>query len=206
MPHLTDDQATANRRRIEDAALRLFTSRGFHGVGLRKIATEAGVSLGNVYNYFGSKEDIFQALITRLYRDFTADGEPLAQFLRATRFPDDLEELGHAVGAMVEAHADYLKLVYVDIAEFDGAHARPHYAGLAERFGLLLKDRLRDLKARAVVPADVDPAAAFTAVYMLFANYFIIERLIGAKGHLGLADPAAIRLLARLVGKGLGAP
>ena len=35
---------------------------------------------------------------------------------------------------MVEDHADLMTLIYVDIAAFEGRHARPFYEGLTERF------------------------------------------------------------------------
>jgi AcrR family transcriptional regulator len=185
-------------RIIEDAALRLFARQGFHGVGLRELASEAGVSLGNIYNHFPSKEPIFAALVDRLYADFASATEPLAAFLSSTRFPDDLDELGRVMQQMVERHRDYLTLVYVDIAELGGKHVRPHYAALAERF----RAALGPAAARAL-PSWADPGVVFALVYMQFTSYFVIERLVGAKGHLGLPDDEAIAAIARLFTLGL---
>src|SRR5258705_237070 len=44
------------RTKLEHAALRLFLQRGFNAVGLRDLAAEAGVSLGNVYNHYDGKD------------------------------------------------------------------------------------------------------------------------------------------------------
>jgi len=46
-----------------DAALDVFFEKGFAGARLEDIATRAGVSKGTIYLYFGSKEDVFDALI-----------------------------------------------------------------------------------------------------------------------------------------------
>ncbi len=202
MPKLDDKKMAERVRRIQDAARALFTRRGFHGVGLRDIADEAGVSLGNIYNHFSGKEPIFASLVQRLYADFAADSEPLAEVIRKRRFPDDLEAMGEAIGEMVDRHVDYLTLVYVDIAEFDGKHVRPHYENLAGKFDFLMKPRFDELRKERALPAGLDPAVAFTIVYMQFANYFIVERLIGAK-HLGLDHSEAVKAIAKLFTQGL---
>jgi AcrR family transcriptional regulator len=202
MPKLDAKKLAERVRRIQDAALVLFTRRGFHGVGLRDIADEAGVSLGNIYNHFSGKEPIFASLVERLYAAFIADSEPLAEVMRRRRFPDDLEAMGEAIGEMVDRHADYLTLVYVDIAEFDGKHVRPHYENLAAKFDWAMKDRFDDLRKKRALPKGIDPAVAFTVIYMQFANYFIVERLIGAR-HLGLDHRESIRTIAKLFTEGL---
>lgn len=46
------------REQIINAASNLFVLKGFHRTTLREIAKEAGISLGNIYDYVGNKEDI----------------------------------------------------------------------------------------------------------------------------------------------------
>jgi AcrR family transcriptional regulator len=47
------------RRRIEAAALALFTTQGFHGTNNREIAKRAGVSTAAIYTHYPSKEALF---------------------------------------------------------------------------------------------------------------------------------------------------
>ena len=202
MPKIDEKKMAERVRRIQDAARALFTRRGFHGVGLRDIANEAGVSLGNIYNHFSGKEPIFASLVERLYGEFIADSEPLAEVLSERRFPDDLEKMGDAIGEMVERHSDYLTLVYVDIAEFDGKHVRPHYEQLAAKFDFVMKARFDELRQEKALPRGIDPAVAFTIIYMQFSNYFIVERLIGAN-HLGLDQRSAVKIISKLFTEGL---
>jgi AcrR family transcriptional regulator len=49
------------RTHIVDTALRLFRERGYEATTMRAIATEAGVSVGNAYYYFPSKQHLVQA-------------------------------------------------------------------------------------------------------------------------------------------------
>ena len=54
-------KAEQTRRAIVDAAMRLFREGGYDRTTMRAIADEAGVSLGNAYYYFSSKEHLIQA-------------------------------------------------------------------------------------------------------------------------------------------------
>ena len=47
------------RERIVLAAINLFAKKGFHKSTLRELSEVAGISHGNIYDYVGTKEDIF---------------------------------------------------------------------------------------------------------------------------------------------------
>ena len=51
------------RARILDAAARLFAETGYERTTIRAIAAAAGVDAGLVMHYFGSKEDLFRAIV-----------------------------------------------------------------------------------------------------------------------------------------------
>ncbi|WP_026313477.1 TetR/AcrR family transcriptional regulator [Actinomadura flavalba] len=54
------------RALIVQTALRLFRERGYEATTMRAIAKEAGVSVGNAYYYFASKEELIQAYYDEL--------------------------------------------------------------------------------------------------------------------------------------------
>jgi AcrR family transcriptional regulator len=60
-PQHADGQRT--RQAILDATLRLFADKGFFGTSLRDIGTAVGIRESALYNYFPSKEALFDALI-----------------------------------------------------------------------------------------------------------------------------------------------
>jgi AcrR family transcriptional regulator len=60
-PHNADGGRT--RQAILDAALKLFAARGYFGTSLRNIATAVSIRESALYNYFASKESLFEALI-----------------------------------------------------------------------------------------------------------------------------------------------
>jgi AcrR family transcriptional regulator len=57
------------REQIVSAALRLFREQGYQGTTMRAVAAEAGVSVGNAYYYFSSKEELVQGFYDHLVAD-----------------------------------------------------------------------------------------------------------------------------------------
>src|SRR2546428_258500 len=57
---------------ILNAALAVFHERGYEETTMRAIAQRAGVSLGNAYYYFGSKEQLIQAFYHRTHEQHLA--------------------------------------------------------------------------------------------------------------------------------------
>ncbi|WP_086074691.1 TetR/AcrR family transcriptional regulator [Paenibacillus camerounensis] len=50
---------------ILDAALQTIAKRGIDSTNIKDIAREANLSVGNIYNYFSSKDDIFSEVLLR---------------------------------------------------------------------------------------------------------------------------------------------
>jgi AcrR family transcriptional regulator len=82
------------RERVVGTALRLFRTDGYQATTMRRIAAEAGVSLGNAYYYFASKDD----LVHELYRVIQREHRELAgPRLRAgASLTDNLRTVLHA--------------------------------------------------------------------------------------------------------------
>jgi AcrR family transcriptional regulator len=58
------EQNERNRALVLEAAQRVFLARGYHAASVEEIADEAGFSRGVVYSRFGTKADMFLALLT----------------------------------------------------------------------------------------------------------------------------------------------
>ncbi len=65
------------RTLILETALRLFQERGFDRTTMRAIAQEAGVSVGNAYYYFSSKEHLVQGFYDRLAAEHEVAVQPV---------------------------------------------------------------------------------------------------------------------------------
>lgn len=58
------------REAILEKAIDEFYGNGFQKASLRKIVKAAGTTIGNFYNYFKSKEELFNEIISPVYNNF----------------------------------------------------------------------------------------------------------------------------------------
>ena len=72
------EQTAETRRRLLDAARRVFLRRGWAGTSLDLVVTEAGLTKGAVYSRFRSKADLFLALLEERVAGRIADMEAAA--------------------------------------------------------------------------------------------------------------------------------
>ncbi len=70
-------KSTRTRSAIIDAALGLFREKGYDATTMRAIAAEAGVSVGNAYYYFASKEQLIQGFYDRAQTDHEVAARPV---------------------------------------------------------------------------------------------------------------------------------
>jgi len=187
------------RSQILKAAEKLFRKKGFHGTSTREIADAAGVSLGNIYNHFSTKEKLFVSLLDDYEIDYFDAKQPLPQVMAAGDFPANLERIADASRKTVEKFADYIRLIYVDIVEFDAKHTARLFQGMRERYTKTLLAR----GARPKVAKGLDPAAALMMVTWSYFNYFTVEKLFGVKGHYGMSDAEVVKHFAKVFRKGL---
>lgn len=190
------------RESIHEAATRLFGSRGFHGTGMREIAREAGVSLGNLYNHHPTKHELFAALLEQYEAQYTAPDTPLARALAEFSSLDDLERLGEASRQMVTRFAHYIRLIYVDVVELDGEHIQRLFSGMRRRYEETLGPRLEALRAAGEL-GEVDPIAGLMTATISFFYLFNMERVFGVKRLYGTSDRAAIGTIAQLLRDGM---
>ena len=65
-PGASTSKGEQTRQRIVESAMKLFEERGYASTTMRAVADEAGVSLGNAYYYFASKDHLIQGFYDRL--------------------------------------------------------------------------------------------------------------------------------------------
>jgi len=97
------------RNLIMDVALEHFSNTGFHATTITRIAKDAGISKGLMYNYFKSKEDLLSAIINRsladIYTYFNPDHDS-----RLT--PDEFELFIRKVFHVLHEKRQFWKLLF----------------------------------------------------------------------------------------------
>ena len=203
MPKLSPSAIEKNKSRIEEAARQLFIKQGFHATSMRNIAAGAGTSLGNVYNYYRTKEEILGSIIDKYQT--TIDGRLRSIFdeIDEPLKPEALMRFGGQIKKMVNDHHDFWLLMYIDVLEFENRHFRKMFEGLVHNLRRRFATQFDDLRSCGAVHGDMDPAVGFTAVYMQFFNYFLVEKLFGGNHHFGLTDEQVIQQLTNMYCRGL---
>jgi AcrR family transcriptional regulator len=78
VPRVSDEHRQRRRQQILNAARRRFVRNGFHQTSMQDILSEAGLSAGALYRYFGSKEEIIAAIATDALAQVTSPMGQLA--------------------------------------------------------------------------------------------------------------------------------
>jgi AcrR family transcriptional regulator len=98
------------RRQIADAAVQLFIDKGFHKTTTRQIASAAGFSIGSLYEYFASKEDILYMVCESIHAEVER-GVTMAMS-RATGGQGALREVIREYFMVCDRMSDFILLIY----------------------------------------------------------------------------------------------
>lgn len=172
---MTEDAQTKGERtrlQVEDAAIELFMKHGYHATSMRQIAKHAKLALGGIYNHFKSKDEIFEAIIIdkHPYKKILplileAEGESMEDFL------------GNAARVVIKeltSQPYYIKLMLIEIAEFNGAHGATLIKEIAPK---LLPVFERIIKTRKNLRV-ANPAMLMRSFIGMVLSYMITDMLI----------------------------
>src|SRR5512141_3002785 len=174
-----EQRSERSRTQILDAALKLFSHRGYGATSVQDLADAASVSKGNVYHHVEDKESIFRELLDRYFHALSQPDFPFNRALAAGEFPDNLEQLGRAARETVQDYREYVALIYVDVVKF--------YEEMAHRFDAFLKSHGMEAKLRAKLAEGLSPISAVMLATRIFFNYFSVEIFFGVKDYFGTA-------------------
>src|SRR3970282_567352 len=65
MPKISEERKTERREQILAGARRCFAEHGYEGATVVRLEKTTGLSRGAIFNYFGSKEELFVELAVR---------------------------------------------------------------------------------------------------------------------------------------------
>jgi AcrR family transcriptional regulator len=108
-------RAEQTRATIVTAALALFRERGYDAATMRAIAARAGVSTGNAYYYFSSKEALIQEFYCRNQADHLTASQPV--LATETDFAARLRGTLHAQVQVMAPYHEFAATLYKHAAE-----------------------------------------------------------------------------------------
>jgi len=188
--------------KVLEAALDLFSTQGYGATSMRAISEASGLSVGNLYHHFGSKEAIFQRLIDEYWEHLLDPNNELQGVFDAAEFPDDLENLATAIENSVEDHRPYIMLIFIDVIEFSGTHIRAFYESMAERFQKTYSESFAQRKQDGLL-GEVDPLVAVMVATRWLFYFFTVEKCFGVPMHFGMDTSQAVDEFIRIVRYGV---
>ncbi len=155
---LTDTRALE----ILEQVKAVFAQKGFDGASMQDLARAAGMSAGNFYRYFPSKDAIVESLVQRdlgdvgtIFAHILASADPRAAFLDALRF--ELTNKGDCDGPLW--------------AEIEAASLRkPEIAAISRR----MEDEVERFLVRVFALLAQVPEAEAQARFATEARFFVI--------------------------------
>lgn len=164
---------TRSRAEIVAAAHRLFLAQGFHGSTMRQIARESGMALGSLYTHFVDKDALFSAVFeaynpypTLLLALENSQGETAADLARTA---------ARRMVTSLSARPDLVKLVFIDVVEFQGEHLRRAYPAVAQG----LQNFARRLRREPGALQPLSDDGLLRAFFGLFYTFHMNEMLLG---------------------------
>ena len=198
MPRVSEAHIAKRRRQILDAARACFARNGFHATSMQEVIREAGLSVGAVYRYFPSKNELVAALAEEVVG---AVREAFDEIL-ATEPAVPLADAMHRAVDVIEPHTGPDGVLRLAIQVWAEALRDPGLAKLVEEKYQQMREVFVALARRAIetgeLPPGTDPEAVGPVLFATMPGYAVQRILLGAPepasyqaGLAALLPPAA---------------
>lgn len=202
MPKIAKERTEENQRRIEAAALELFTTQGFHGTNNQDIARKIGASTGTIYTYFPSKEAIFSSMAEKYCSHLDEWRREALGSIRNPLSKEGIQALASAIHSTMYEEPEYFLLVLSDVVEFRNQHFLEIFRDLPQQLRRVMGSALEKAKSQPGWRGE-DPAFVLGSMYAYFFTYFLMERYMQGQHHLGMPDEQATEAFIELLLHGL---
>ena len=159
---MTDKRSKDKRQRILLAAIKVFSSKGFHGSKVSDIAKEANVADGTIYLYFKNKDDILiqlfdeslKVLLGNMSQALAEENDPLSR-----------------LRIFIRIHLDSV-VKYQSVAEIMQLELRQSHKFMKEQvpkrwseYLNIIRDTIRKGQQDGVIRDDIHPAMVKSAIF-----------------------------------------
>jgi TetR/AcrR family transcriptional regulator len=188
------------RRVIVEAAVALFSQKGFRGTTTKEIAETAGCSEATIFKHFATKQELYSAILEAKSRI----AETLAKAAQAAASKDDIGVF-RAVGleSLIRTEQDPSLMRLLLFSALEG-HDLSHLffeskvRGLHEFLSGYIRDRIADGAFQSV-----DPLLAARGFVGMIAHYLLIHEIFGVKRQAGLLPEHVVDTFVRLFLQGI---
>ena len=152
-----------HRNDILATALKLFSENGFHNVSMQEIATEAEFATGTLYNFFDSKEAMFNDLIKDCGKKIV---DALGAILEGS--DNEVERLRRFFRCQTDVFGEHGEFIRLYVAEFGRKGTGIRKDPDEDELGRVLDDKIEQLLRTGIRKGtfrNVDPAVTATAIH-----------------------------------------
>lgn len=174
--------------RILHAARERFLLEGVDGASLRRIAADAGTSIGMVYYYYPTKDELFLGVVEEIYAGLLRDAE--LALAPGVPVEDRIRRLFTRVGAMTDDELTVMRLVVREALVSSARLGR-----LVQRFSqghipLIVRTLLEGV-SEGRITARHHPAVLLASTLAIAIVPQVLRRLLGGALPAGLEVPSA---------------
>lgn len=155
------------QKQIVEAACGLFFKKGFHGTNIREIADESGMSMGQLYHYISSKDDIL-FLVAKHMQELWYDY--LVEF-GFEKTEDPLTRLTRALRSSIEfpaKHKKLLQFIYSESKYLDKEHLNIILKMDDKNVSGFFRKLLEEVSKEYSIHYDLDLAARYITFITVF--------------------------------------
>jgi TetR/AcrR family transcriptional regulator, cholesterol catabolism regulator len=155
------EQYTTRRREMVKAAASVFQAKGLSRASVDEIAQAAGIDRASLYYYFGSKKELFEAVVL----DALVGNIEMAEKISASSLPPQ-EKLVELIRNLMASYAEHYPDLYVYVQEDPAQLSRSSGRGdidileLQRRFDHALVDIIQQGIDAGVFRSDLPPRIA----------------------------------------------
>jgi TetR/AcrR family transcriptional regulator len=186
------NKAALSKEKIINAAISEFASKGLDGARVDEIARRAGVNKMLLYQYVGSKDELFTAALESAYVKIR---ERQREFIAQKMDPEiGVLTLVRMLMSIWVEHQDYGKLLASE--NFHGGKHVIRSKLIGEMYQQLvdvLTDLLRRGVAEGVFRENIDPIDLYISMSSLSAYYIAHQHTLNAIFHLDVLQPKRLR-------------
>jgi AcrR family transcriptional regulator len=193
-PELSE-KAQNTRSRILDAAINVFSAKGYHNTRVDEIVEESGTSKGSVYFHFPSKEQIFLALVDQFA------GLLERKLLSAIENqPSGVDGVNAALQIGVETFAKYRNLAKIFLVQAVGLGTafEEKRLDILDRFASVIKEYLDKAVADGSVPPTDTQVVAYAWIGAI--NEVVVRWVHTGEPDLDRVLPTMRTILLRSIG------
>jgi TetR/AcrR family transcriptional regulator len=181
------DIAESKAGDILAAAERLFCRNGYDAVSMSSVAREAGVSKANVFHHFGSKDELYVAVLQFVQRELTRELHCIAA--EPVGIEHSLPKIAEAHVRHLLAHGDRIRLFMREMLEQRPGHGKAMAEKVCGPNFTALVSLLREAQQRNEVRHDVDPNV--TLLLLVASSVFLLQSQDVIRHLPGIEDTAA---------------